>query len=80
MIVDLDECASLSVPVRVFTSGIGTGPSACLPTGPSVVGRYIHTGCLEKKFTQEILNKILSFWCTRLIFTRAYRKVGRSAW
>ena len=40
----------------------------------------IGTGCLEKKFTQEILNKIRSFWCTRLIFTRAHRKVGRSVW
>ena len=38
------------------------------------------TGCLEEKFTQEILNKIRSFWCTRLIFTRAHRKVGRSVW
>ena len=37
-------------------------------------------GVWEKKFTQEILNKILSFWCTRLIFTWAHRKVGRSAW
>ena len=37
-------------------------------------------GCLEKKFTQEILNKIRSLWCTRLIFTRAHRKVGRSVW
>ena len=41
---------------------------------------YPCTGCLEKKFTQEILNKIRSFSCTRLIFTRAHRKVGRSVW
>ena len=39
-----------------------------------------NTGCLEKKFTQDILNKIHSFWCTRIIFTRAHRKVRRSIW
>ena len=38
------------------------------------------TGCLEQKFTQEILDKIRSFSCTRLIVTRAHRKVGRSVW
>ena len=27
-----------------------------------------NTGCLEKKFTREILNKIRSFVCTHLIF------------
>ena len=47
---------------------------------PLMVDYIYNTGCLEKKFTQEILNKILSFWCTRLIFTRAHRKVGRSVW
>ena len=36
--------------------------------------------CLEKKFTHGILNKIRSFLCTRLIFTRAHCKVGRSVW
>ena len=30
-----------------------------------------------KKITQEILNKIRSFWCTRLIFTRDHRKFRR---
>ena len=48
--------------------------------GGGGVSNIYSTGCLEKKFTQEILNKIRSFWCTRLIFTRAHRKVGRRVW
>ena len=41
---------------------------------------YVSTGCLEKKFTREILNKTRSFVCTHLIFASVYLKVGRSVW
>ena len=51
------------------TDRIRVNPTVLVITSRLFRNRFwIHTGCLEKKFTREILNKIRNFVCTHFIF------------